>query len=341
MYFEFSENDKFINSIETNPQWSYVITLESSYINNMSGSACEPGYISLYGRNKDLGIYQYVYKGSEQFSIRQVSSEYDNYSFGDIISGSTFPLTSTIDVSHTTAIEDEQIYYNLKNLIRKYKIYHSSFDIDNMIGGATIISVPKIFYDKQIKPGTLVFDTLKTGTIEKSFADLYGNGVIYETTGVYSGSTSGLVFYDEGLIIMTGSMGPYCADVWGKTDYSSTPDLYEYQMNFKGVSTRNVLTLFAHANRGELNYSTNPTFLTSHQKYTASVVSYTENKQTEIYNVVTSSLPDTTGTFQKQTYISKIGIYDEFHKLIAIVSLSVPVRKKEKDNYMFKMRLDL
>ena len=47
------------------------------------------------------------------------------------------------------------------------------------------------------------------------------------------------------------------------------------------------------------------------------------------------------GSLEKQTYISKIGIYDEDKNLIAIAKLAKPVRKTENRDFTFKLKLDL
>ena len=60
-----------------------------------------------------------------------------------------------------------------------------------------------------------------------------------------------------------------------------------------------------------------------------------------IKNVVSSSYADPTGSFQKTTYISKIGIYDDDKNLIAIASLAKPVKKTEERDLTFKLKLDI
>ena len=44
---------------------------------------------------------------------------------------------------------------------------------------------------------------------------------------------------------------------------------------------------------------------------------------------------------KKQTFISKMGIYDSNKNLIAIVNMARPIRKKESDEYTFKINLDI
>ena len=104
--------------------------------------------------------------------------------------------------------------------------------------------------------------------------------------------------------------------------------------------------MFAHADKAALNYSNNTTFV----KYTQPSASvrpitgstyYVEPDEIEIKNTMTSSYSDTSASFQKQTFISKIGIYDEDKNLIAIASLATPVKKHEDRDLTFKLKYDI
>mgnify|MGYP006402091993 FL=1 len=101
--------------------------------------------------------------------------------------------------------------------------------------------------------------------------------------------------------------------------------------------------MFAHAKRGEVNYSNNPTFLGYGQdklRLTSSQV-YEESSTQRIHNTVSSSYPDYSASFKRQVYVSRIGIYDENKNLIGIATLSNPVLKEEDQDFSFKMRLDM
>jgi hypothetical protein len=67
---------------------------------------------------------------------------------------------------------------------------------------------------------------------------------------------------------------------------------------------------------------------------------YLENDKRSVENVVSSSF-SSTGSFEKTTYLSSIGIYDDDQNLIGIAKLATPVRKREKDSYTFKLKLDM
>jgi hypothetical protein len=60
-----------------------------------------------------------------------------------------------------------------------------------------------------------------------------------------------------------------------------------------------------------------------------------------IKNLVSSSYPDPTGSFEKTTYISKIGIYDDQKNLIGIASVATPVKKTLDRDLTFKLKLDI
>jgi len=60
---------------------------------------------------------------------------------------------------------------------------------------------------------------------------------------------------------------------------------------------------------------------------------------TVLANVVSASY--ISASFEKTTYISKVHIYDEDGNLIAITSMSKPLKKTINDEFTFKMKLDL
>ena len=103
--------------------------------------------------------------------------------------------------------------------------------------------------------------------------------------------------------------------------------------------------MLAHAPAGELGFSNNPTFINSSSlinlnDYQTSSVSFI-SPTLEIKNTVSSSYSDPTGSFNKQVFITKIALYDDDKNLIGIASVARPIRKREEDEYTFKLRLDL
>jgi hypothetical protein len=118
-----------------------------------------------------------------------------------------------------------------------------------------------------------------------------------------------------------------------------------FEMSFRGVTRTQVLTMYARADRGEVNYSSNPTFLKYGQeplKLTSSHV-YEENPNRLMANTVSSSYGDMdySASFKRQVYISKIAVYDINKNILGVATLSSPVRKEEAEALAFKLKLDL
>lgn len=121
-----------------------------------------------------------------------------------------------------------------------------------------------------------------------------------------------------------------------------------FGLKFRGTTFTPVMTMFTHAPQGALNYSTNPTFIDRHSRTSSSLdqpltssAMYKEPEDILIKNIATSSYYNYEEKMSRQTFISKIGIYDKDKNLIAIAKLATPIRKEEKDEYVFKLKLDL
>ena len=123
--------------------------------------------------------------------------------------------------------------------------------------------------------------------------------------------------------------------------------------------------MYAHAKRGDINYSNNPSFVNFDDVYNKDIINYktgayglVENRDKNLYNFVSSSykqariknnsdgstsniFPEFSASFKKQVYISKVGIYDDDNNLIAVAKLAQPYRKEESDSISFKLKLDL
>jgi len=242
-----------------------------------------------------------------------------------------------------------------------------------------LISVPKIFYGSRIKPGSMSLKFYITGTLVGELQDTKYNGELiqvgpYGSTG--SGSVAGVAMYEEGFALLTGSWnltaeafdftgtgghphinfktGSWLFFAAGANDGINTPinsgdtgaavtTSASFDFSFKGHTETQILTMYAHARRGEVNYSNNPTFLEYGQNMIAITSSniYMENDAVIIKNTVSSSHAGHTASFERQVYISRIAIYDDDKKLLGIATLSNPILKKEAQDLSFKLKLDI
>ena len=71
------------------------------------------------------------------------------------------------------------------------------------------------------------------------------------------------------------------------------------------------------------------------------IYAFLENDNAVIKNIVKVDYDEVDPPFEKTTFISKIGIYDEMKNLIGIAKVSKPVKKTEGRDLTFKVKLDL
>ena len=236
-------------------------------------------------------------------------------------------------------------------------IHNRSFD-SSSVG---LVSIPSIFYGSQIKKGSVNLEFFHSGTLIARAQDTKRNGELIHTygTGSLTDTVVGLVLYNEGFIILTSS-----TDLSENQDYytssvglstanwtyfgqsisgSITAPSSSFNMLMSGTTNTQVVTMFANAPKGELNHSNNPSFLANGAEALISTGSlgYVESDTIEVKNIVSSSYPDPTGSFEKTTYISKIGIYDDEKNLIGVAKVATPVKKTASRDFTFKIKLDI
>jgi len=257
-------------------------------------------------------------------------------------------------------------YYGLRNSLNFYgtrspHYFVSSSNWNKDEQDINLISVPKIFYGSRIKPGSLSLKFYITGTLVGELQDTKYNGELIQVGpegSEGSGSVAGVAMYEEGFVLLTGSWdltsdaydfgaglatGSWLNYAAGANDGTTVSTSASFDLSFKGHTETQVLTMFAHARRGEINYSNNPTFLDYGQERVAVTSSnvYLENDAVTIKNTVSSSYEGFDAPFERQVYISRVAIYDEDKKLIGIATLSNPILKKEAQDLSFKLKLDI
>ena len=193
------------------------------------------------------------------------------------------------------------------------------------------------------------------------------------------GSIVGTVLYNEGIILLTSSVrlnvGTVETKAYNDTSNATTSNISyapswlayglglpqgsslslernttqaflqsaSFGLEFAGTHKIPTVTMLANANRGELNYTNNPTYIEYGQVAYNPVTSSTffGEQALNIKNIHSASYTDPTGSLKKTTYITKIGIYDENKKLIGVASVAKPVKKTEERDLTFKLKLDI
>ena len=295
-----------------------------------------------------------------------------------IFTGSTYPASASITRElMATAGEKTEIvpnifqtkyphYYSLRNSLNFYGTRSPHYFVSSSLWNKdeqdiNLISIPKIFYGTRIKPGSMSLKFYITGTLVGELQDTKYNGELIQVGpegSEGSGSVAGVAMYEEGFVLLTGSWdltntatydfdstttGSWTRFACGANDGVTCSTSASFDLSFKGHTETQVLTMFAHARRGEINYSNNPTFLDYGQSKVAVTSSniYLENDAVTIKNTVSSSYEGFDAPFERQVYISRVAIYDEDKKLIGIATLSNPILKKEAQDLSFKLKLDI
>tara|TARA_A100000172_G_scaffold24881_2_gene14534 strand:+ start:11018 stop:12229 length:1212 start_codon:yes stop_codon:yes gene_type:complete len=330
------------------------------------------------GEVSDLGIiYPWVVKNGSRINFRtETAPAWNAADYGTVITGALYPYTSSIDkefydtttprvgvasdlaggyVSHLRALKNTINHYNYVSPQFEYSSSLLQRDLDSAEVG--VVSVPTAFYGSAIKKGSINLEYYYTGTLIARAQDKNRDGVLYSTYGEGLGSPVGIALYNEGFLILTGTTALntsvdaykpandnpkwiyYAQSISG----SITAPNSAYVMEISGTTETQTLTLFATAQKGELNHSNNPTYVTyGTSDYAASGShAYLELTNRPIKNIVSSSYPDPTGSFEKTTYISKVGIYDEDKNLIGIAKVATPVKKTAERDFTFKIKLDI
>ena len=396
--YKFSPNDIFYNRIKTFPEVSFYIYDRRVIYNNKGVSAGQfvsnvtqmtgpvtGGFISLYELNVDRPsdslIYPFVTKDGSLTAFKTISTTAFNsdFAYGEQINGS-YPLTASISLDRYQADQSRPKIQALKTALNSYQNLSYAYAYDSDFGNKAtqemrLISIPSIFYGSSIKKGSVSLKFYITGTLIGELKDDKMNGELRQfatssdgVTITQSGSIAGVVLYNEGFVILTGSwplsshtekyLCPRSATPgkprwidFGYTGSNGSGDCLNvnipsssFSMIFSGTNYVPTLTMLAHASKGELNHSNNPTY-----KQYGSVISQTssigttqfvESMRTPIVNVASSSFVSSSADFQKITFIDQIGIYDDNKNLIAIAKLANPIRKREMDDYTFKLKLD-
>ena len=338
------------------------------------------GYLSLYEINNDRPaaerIYPYVTKDALRESVKSYAgvNVFTNKTYGENITGS-YDLSASIGYEYHGPSSTRTRINALRNALDHNKIHSQHFAYSSSFGNKAsqelgLISIPSIFYGERIKKGTVKLDYYLSGTLIGTLEDEKYNGELIQTgpsgsTG--SGSIAGCVLYKEGAVVLTGSWSLDASsfiDFDGIAPAKDNPRWYyfgsgihedisalttlpsaSFNLAYQGVSHTNTIIMMAHAKYGELNYSNNPTYKDrSHPNYGVAGAnnkySYVEAKVPP-KNITHTDLTDVTPELKKETYISKVALYDEDKNIIGYAKVATPVRKTEDRQYTFKLKLDL
>ncbi len=299
------------------------------------------------------------------------------YQFQNVVGNVDSRITSGYRFYEPSGDVDHNVHFSIQNVLSKYTFLSPHFKMiteapmpvrDLRGAEMAVIDIPSIFYGDKIKKGSLELNYFVTGTLIGTLKDEKQNGELIMTGPLGfpgSGSVKGLALYTEGILLLTGSDQIGHAD--NNIDYIDSSDtinkwthfasgLHEdqssvasmlsasFELKYQGTSTKQTMMLMAHANYGEMNWSNNPTFVDQQSPYIGTFSTgskfYYEN-DVNIANKADTTLAEYVPEFKRETYITKVAVYDDKKNLIGVASVANPVRKTEERQYTFKLKLDL
>jgi hypothetical protein len=185
-----------------------------------------------------------------------------------------------------------------------------------------------MFYGRQIATGSVLFTVNAfigspfSGTSGTVYWVDDGYGRLWE---VGSASTSwqsgthvvGNVFYNEGLVVFTNQNS-----LWHARLLAGEGTEPHIKFEFDGSYHIKSMIALCRMNPGEVNASNNPSYY------------YTDETGKRWAR-------NSYGGNEAITYVTAIGLYNEERQLVAVAKIAQPIRKREKDDIDFKLRMDL
>tara|TARA_R110000824_G_scaffold30481_5_gene100310 strand:+ start:496 stop:1689 length:1194 start_codon:yes stop_codon:yes gene_type:complete len=394
--YKFQKNDIFYNRLKANPFYEFLVYDGAIYFNNADearfNSNTPVGGINLYELNVNRDgsarpkIYPFITKDGTLSAFKTVSTtqfwDSSQFTYGSVISGN-YPLTATISSyrypgytgdmpiptsstayrPHLEALQNTLNYYVKNSIHHQYSASLGEYVWNKASQEVRLISIPSIFFGSSIKKGSVNLKFMYSGSLIGELKDEGRTGDLIQvgpegSTG--SGSVAGVVLYNEGFLVLTGSWdmsGGTITDEYLLTGDALTPQWKyfahtgssaqltgsSFYLTYEGTRFIPTMTMFAHAKKGHLNHSNNPTFIAYDENKTneSGTFLWAQPEESSVKNVVKSVYDNVTASFQRETYISKIGIYDEKRNLIGVAKLAKPLRKTEDREFTFKIKLDI
>lgn len=259
-----------------------------------------PNYILSMSLQSDIAESDFFYIFS---SSEGKTRDYFNVD-DEPVTGSSFILSGSAKFYRATKLSsnEKRVLERLKNIYfsnsfeKPYNYSSSSIYTAPLYNTNDfyILNLPSVLYGTEIKPFSFKLEFASDGHI---FTD-DGKG------GLYSGSILvGSVFYQHGIIYLFKNVA-----------YADQP----ITASFSGTNKIPINMYNCKVPRGELNYTTNPSYV----QFTSST-----NR-----NEITTKDP--------KTFITAIGLYDENYNLVGIAKVSNPILNEEATGILFRLKLN-
>ncbi len=307
--------------------------------------------------------------GSGVFSFRAISSSLWNYVTS---SDTTIKLISTPNVSMSLFSKPSWFYVNNRYYEHSDSVRNFASNDDSqkrqLRASASVLSIPKKFYDLQIKPRSVEITDNSTDLTITLVDDGIGN--IYDSrfsqsfttyvsssnisalsgsgTGQLSGSQVGNIFYKEGVIVITETGSAYKNVFQGtgadgfEIDFKSETENTEYEYicdvpEFKFNKSTNISVTAGRSGSISIPESGSAwKFFPPGSNPTNGTGSYSQKRYEaaeDVENFATHS------TFAP--YVTTVGLYNDSNQLLALGKLARPIKNEDDLALSIIIRFDV
>lgn len=213
----------------------------------------------------------------------------------------------------------ECVFINFARLLTKDEIKKGSFEL-KVIPGGTPAS----------RSGALEIITDSGAANNYRVNSPAGEYGVLQNIG---GLNVGLIYYQAGIVVLTGSVynGEFGANgatydtssfdaVLTGSEISASADGFRntlFNVQFNNTTELNSTIYFCRANHNDFNYSANPTYLSQ-----------------------SKLVVKETSTDSPVSYVTTVGLYSADNELLAVAKLSEPIKKTPDTEVTFRVRLD-
>lgn len=234
------------------------------------------------------------------------------------------------DVKNTNGISKRTLYDSIKSqfylnpatasILTEVGRRESYASTNERVIGSTIgvISIPQQYYGEGIKVGSMVVEYGSITAIDD------GNSNLIDSASNIKGN----VFYDRGLVVLTGGIVDGSTLSTFDVSYRSTMTIYENE-------------IFLSVLENEFNVSQNPTAYTDIDKIRLNNIqsSLDSSKFGGFGDYEFSSSVDPTGSYLAP-FITTIGLYDDELNMVAVAKLPQPIKSLPDYPVNFIVRFD-
>jgi hypothetical protein len=252
-------------------------------------------------------ITSYYSSGSE---IEKFRSDLDNINLQNISLRDLVPVLSSSYYLNSSSYDYNPTPNTLDDPINALNILAFPISLANTDSNLGIIfEIPKIFYGERIFPGTFVLSETGISGSESTRNVIIKDdkkGSLFRadsSTSHAEWNSVGNIFYDEGIVLI-------------KHPAYSSLGINSFDIEFKGESTSNVMTVSAISPANQINSSSNP-----------------------VYKKVNDT-NDTSDEDKEFVYITSINLHDENLNVVGRANLSQPIKKKNSEKILFRYKID-